>query len=659
MAAALDKGARPLPPPDLTMDKETVKVMAARILEDDECLEYLDSIVDRFVGNTRLCLNVEVMDDNAKVHTVPLHYRAAHKRGDAGEWTLAEEKEIAGLQAKHVYEWCRIEDVPPGMKILTTKYVYDYKTDENNTILRYKARLVVRGFEQRDGIEYGETFSATVRATSVRLVLSLAAELKLKLWQLDVEQAFLTADLNADIVYARPPPGQERRGHVWRLKKALYGLKQASHLFENHFSAILVQRLGMTRLKGDRSIYIMTRKRGQRTIHLIVCVYVDDLIIAYGDVMILDEFRNALQTHIKMKDMGPLKYCLGMLITQDPVTFTVSVNQSGFVEDLLTRTGHNTPGEATRATPAPAGVKLSKQDCPSTPEDLADMEQPPYNTYRSIVGAMIYLTGATRPDIGFAVNVLDRYVQNPGRAHWHSLTHLMKYLKGTRELGVHYCGNKEQGIILEDERKRGLPRTNDDLPNPVLLSESFRNNLIAYADSDWAGDLDTRRSTGWWVTMMNGGPVSWRVKRQDVVANSSSESELYALGDCMKEVMWLQGLLKELGLPQPQKRPGRGGRIADGNSMKNRGSVIYEDNESCISMTQNDVYHQRTKHSDTMVFRDGKRRGGDCEHPTCKDGRHGGRPSHQGCDERRPGHFACPTYGIVDPGERVRLLSIA
>ena len=159
-------------------------------------------------------------------------------------------------------------------------------------ILKHKARLVVRGFEQREGIEYGETFSATVRAASIRLVLSLAARERLRLHQFDVEQAFLTADLGDETIYVHPPEGQGRPGQVWRLKKALYGLKQASHLFQEHFSKIL-RDMGLERLPSDKSIYVWRRRcgaNGQKVL-LIVCVYVDGLVVAYGNDAILAEFN--------------------------------------------------------------------------------------------------------------------------------------------------------------------------------------------------------------------------------------------------------------------------------------------------------------------------------------------------------------------------------
>jgi hypothetical protein len=169
----------------------------------------------------------------------------------------------------------------------------------------------------------------------------------------------------------------------------------------------------------------------------------------------------------------------------------------------------------------------------------------------------MYLTGATRPAIGFAINMLARYVANPGKNHWRALVHLLRYLKGTLDEGVHYCGYRTQGFILEHERRTGFRQSADDLPNPKLMSESFRNNLVAFADADWANDVETRRSVTGWVVFLNGGPVSWRVKRQQTVATSSSESELYSLGDCIKELLYLRALMKDMGILGPDEEAPR------------------------------------------------------------------------------------------------------
>ena len=564
---------------------------------------------DPMVGPSVLSATAASDAANDAAMTAPRTDREANSRPDRDQWAAARAREFGGLSAKNVFTWVRRDEIPPGSKILTTRYVYNFKVDENNVITSYKARLVVRGFEARFGLEYYETFSGTVKQTTIRTIMSLAAHERLRLHQFDVEQAFLTAKLDdGEAVFVHPPSDVHRPGMVWRLDKALYGLKQASHLFEKHFANLLTTVMGLERLKCDAALYMMTQARGNgKPARLIVCFYVDDLIVAYSDKRILDSFRAALMKKIGIKDIGELKFCLGMHVHQEQ-DFTVTINQSGFVKELLGRTNFGAVGTKSRKTPLPLSCPdgrkpVSLADCPSTPAEIAICkEHSLYEIYRSVIGSLMYLTGATRPDIGYAVNLLARYVANPGLKHCQFLEHLLRYLVGTHDLGIRYCGNRLQGVILEQEKRDGLRRSSDDPPNPELLSESFRNNVVSYADSDFATDEDTRRSTSGWCTFMNGGPLSWRVKRQATVAASTTEAELYSLADCMKEVKWLQMLLAELGFPQPAKTPGSGGLHAVSNSKKNSGSVIFEDNMGCLQVSQNRVYHQRTKHIDVQWF---------------------------------------------------------
>jgi transposase InsO family protein len=468
--AAQTLARRQMPHEDISIHHVDVLKLdeGVRSVSDRSQLLDLEGIFDRQVGCTSypVCITVMsvtpvVRDETGKVSVdksllmPPLHYRQAHKRTDSADWSVAEEKEMAGLRAKNVFTWVRVQDLPPGTKVLTTRYVYDFKTNEFNEIIKYKARLVVRGFEQRAGIEFNETFSATIRASSVRTLLAVAAHHNLKLRQLDVEQAFLTAGMDGEVIYVRPPGGQEKPGQVWLLNKALYGLKQASNLFEKHFADIMVNKMGMRRVAKDRALYVPNVDLKKKPLELATGVYVDDCITAYANEDVMENFKKELFSHITMVDVGPLRYCLGMHIVQDPVTYNISVSQRGFVEDLLTRTGHMNEGEGTRATPTLQALKLSPADSPTTNAEIAEMNRAPYNTYRSIVGSLMYLTGATRPDIGFAVNMLARYVANPGKPHWRALVHLLRYLRGTMDEGVHYCGNKMQGFIQLRFRRGG------------------------------------------------------------------------------------------------------------------------------------------------------------------------------------------------------------
>ena len=200
--------------------------------------------------------------------------------------------------------------LPPGKKALPCKWVYALKTDSNNVIVRYKARLVVRGDFQIDGIDYEEIFSPIVRWESIRLFLALTVLLKLIPLQLDVDTAFLLADLDEEI-YMNPPPGDNLEdGFVYRLKKSLYGLKQAGRNWNQLLNNIL-QDYKFVRLDSDHCLYILY-EGGKVTL---LFIYVDDIYIAASDKESLNLLVEYLQGHFKLKLLGVPQQLLGLVLT--------------------------------------------------------------------------------------------------------------------------------------------------------------------------------------------------------------------------------------------------------------------------------------------------------------------------------------------------------
>ena len=253
-----------------------------------------------------------------------------------------------------------------------------------------------------------------------------------------------------------------------------------------------------------------------------------------------------------------------------------------------------------KPTPLAPGVILTADNCPSVDDEKAAMEMDPYCNYRSIIGALLYLAGACRPDIAFAVNSLARFTSNPGMEHWESLVHLLKYLKGTMTEGITFHGNRLQNQVLDAEAERQiLSVRRGGIPNPQLISESYGNNLTAFADADFATDRDERRSTSGWVLYLNGGPISWRSHRQKSVSISTTEAELYSLSDATKEVIWVQRILGELGFAQPRVRAGTGIGNSGTCIGSNSGTTIFEDNAGCRdTVRQNGGVNGRAKHID-------------------------------------------------------------
>jgi len=201
---------------------------------------------------------------------------------------------------------------------------------------------------------------------------------------------------------------------------------------------------------------------------------------------------------------------------------------------------------ATSIVPGAQNIQLNDN------ADEADQHE-----YRAIVGALIYASTWTRPDITHAVNMTSRYMTKATQTHMRASKKVLKYMRGTSEYGLRYDNNNNR----------------DD-----------RVTVSAYCDSDWAGDKDDRRSTTGYCTFVNGNLINWNTKKQQTVALSSAEAELMAITEAVKEVMWVKEMLKEMkyGVDVP--------------------SIIYTDNQSAMHMTHNDVSQDRTKHIATRHF---------------------------------------------------------
>jgi hypothetical protein len=182
--------------------------------------------------------------------------------------------------------------------------------------------------------------------------------------------------------------------------------------------------------------------------------------------------------------------------------------------------------------------------------------------YMEMTGTLMYAAISTRPDIAHAAHSLASRMQSPARRDLTAAKRVLRYLSGTRDIRLVF--GSRNGDSLGDSRGRS----------------PLRMDVCAYADADWANDKRDRRSVTGWVAKLNGDVVSWAAKKQRVVALSTCEAELYAEAASMQEVLWLRGLMKELGL------------------HVSTGSVVHGDNQSAISVTKNGVKGERTKHVD-------------------------------------------------------------
>ena len=428
--------------------------------------------------------------------------------------------------------------LPPGKKAIGSTWVLKVKLNADGSIEKYKARLVARGFGQREGVDYFDTFAPVVRYTSLRIALVWALKNDCDLWHFDIGNAFLNGDLEEE-VYMTPPPGVTlKSGNCVKLKKGLYGTKQASRAWNKKLVSVLL-KFGYTQLVSESCIFVLHKAGG---VHSILVVYVDDIILACPDKQTKTELLAFLSKHHVCKDKGQLEWFLGIRIHHDKRARTVWLDQSRHVLELLEKFGieeawgKDTPAEPRRA--------LSQ----------TDLEKEIHTrSFQSVIGNLTYISQISRPDILSAVTDLSRVMHNPCKAHWLQAKRILLYLKKTASYGLKLSG--------------------DAAWDPTV-----------YVDADWATDTrDTqhpRRSISGYVSFLAGSAVSWRAAKQKTTALSTTEAEYMALALGCQEAKWLSQLLMELG-------------VKDVTPV-----TMMEDNKGCRDLAANPAHHTRTKHID-------------------------------------------------------------
>ena len=279
-------------------------------------------------------------------------------------------------------------------------------------------------FTQRPGFDYFEVFAGTPRFEAIRAVLALAACEDHHLRFIDVSNAFLNGEIDAE-VYMRQPEGFERGGKnmVLRLNKAIYGLKQASRQWKEKLVHILVDQLGFKEIYSDASLYVYAHDG----LRITVPVYVDDGMMSSNSTRLLDFCVYELSKHVKLRNLGAHLFLLGMLIERDRPNRLLAISQCQYILDMLVC--YKMDKCDTVKTPMIPSLRLSKAQGAQTNEEIEAMRAVPYS---EVVGSLLYLAHRTRPDITYVFAFLSRFVASPGKAHWQAIKHLFQGTKHMR-----------------------------------------------------------------------------------------------------------------------------------------------------------------------------------------------------------------------------------
>ena len=429
----------------------------------------------------------------------PRNWAQAMKQPGAGTWRKAAKEEYDSLMENKT--WVLVEP-PMNRDVLRGRWVFKYKRGMSGKIIRHKARWVVRGYEQKLGIDYADTFASVVKPMSYKSLFAIAAALDLEIEQMDVKTAFLYGTLDEDIYVEQPHGFDDGTTKVCKLNKALYGLKQSPRVWYQTLSTFLKSK-GYNPIDADHSVFTKDGKT-------FVAVYVDDLLLCGPDMEIINTLKRDLSSVFQMVDLGPAHYYLGMSITRNRQQRTLRIGQKSYLEEAIKSAG--LWESAPQLTPMATG---NLEPAPDDYTAHADFKA----KYQSFVGTLMYAMLGTRPDIAFSVSCVSRFAANPTDAHMKAVKRIFSYLRGTIDLQLTY-----RGELLQ---------------------------LEGYSDADWGGDPSTMRSTSGFVFNIGSGAISWSSKRQPTVALSTTEAEYRAQTGATKEAVWLRQLLQNLA-PQEQ-----------------------------------------------------------------------------------------------------------
>ncbi|CAI7757085.1 unnamed protein product [Closterium sp. NIES-53] len=506
------------------------------VLEDrQEDLECFAAAVPHLVS---MPLALEGDPDAPDIPT-PRSYAEAIEGPYSSQWRAAMDAEMASWKSTGTY----VDGVPlPGANIVSGMWIFRVKQPPGSPLV-FKVRYVARGFSQRQGVDFFQTFSPTPKMTTLRVLLHVATQRDYELHSLDFSTAFLKGSLHKEIWLPRPPgfTGSFPAGTQWSLRRPVYGLRQAPREWHDTLRTTL-SALGFAPSTADPSLFLRT----DTTLPpFYVLVYVDDLVFATADTEALAHVKSELQKRHTCTDMGELISYLGLRITRDRAQRTITLTQSHMVQQVLQRFGftYSSP----QSTPLPTGHSLS---APPSDESVE-----PSGPYPELVACLMYLMTCTRPDLAYSLSLVARYVA-PGRhrkVHWDVAKRVLCYLCSTSGMGL-------------------------------VLGGRARVVLTGHADASWVDDLATQRSSQGYTFSLGFGSVSWRSTRSSSVQSSSCEAEIYAGAMAAQELRWLTYLLTDLG-EAPRSPP-----------------VLYVDNKAMLALCQEHRLEHRTKHITLRYF---------------------------------------------------------
>jgi hypothetical protein len=522
--------------------EERPQLVAAKSVQMQTRVQMKKRLAERHVVGEEValvgidCLGGELFAGGGIQVEVPRSIREAMAGGEWEHWRVAIEEEMLAMEEAQV--WGPPVVVQKGVKVTPLRFVFAKKLGADGEVERFKARLI---FQNRDDGELDgeDCYAPVVDKVSLRIFLTTVAQRGWSIQQSDVKTAFLNAE-NSGVDYVRLPKCvvEGNESPVRLLKKALYGLRRAPKAWNTTFTAWALEN-GFEQSEADPCLFTHGRMRAM------LVIYVDDLLVAGETDKVVLEVQQLLGGKFRTRDMGQPAYFLGMNLSYNRNERQMKLYQRTYIEALTVKFADflGMP----RSLPIGHGVQLTKDQ---------GVEQPTENPYASLVGALLFIAVCTRPDVSFTVGLLTKFVSCPGEAHWRVAIDLLSYLGATKTRGV-LLGRVGNGV------ERGL---------------------IGFADSDWANDVEDRKSISGGAIFVDGGLVAWYSRKQQMVCTSTAEAEIHAVLSMVNAVRIAGSVLND---------------VQSIFGEKVQVPVIFSDNQPGIDAIKSG--RARTKHYDVKV----------------------------------------------------------
>jgi len=476
-------------------------------------------------------------------------------------WDAVILKEYNALIEKGTFDGEPIYDIkklPIDAIVITTRYVLVEKIDDKNNHTK-KARLVARDFKIKhkwsqlminfnNNTTNGDThlYAPVMNTKSLRLIFILAVLLRLRLYQIDINNAFLNADYKRNNVYVVLPEGFFPQLTIRKLKKPLYGMRDAPKEWYDCFTSYLKDRGFIILHHSDECCLIKWFNNNQ---YIIIGIHVDDTVCAVTQshevLSWWNQFLKDLDNKWGIKNLGVPKFCLGINI--DVHDDRIYLHQTSYIKKALERFDIQINPTIIPEHSSNPNLRVLYQSLSEEQKlnEQNQMKQFQYNLnlYQQYLGTLLFASIMTRPDISHSVQLLSRDLGSPLTvAHFEACQYIFRYLLGTTDYGLCYKNHDH----------------NNHNHNNIEI------NIEAYSDADYAGDKANSKSTTGYIILINNNIAHWQSKQQTSVSVSTCQSEYLAMASAVKDIIWYQQLLEQM-------------------KFKVNTPILYVDNQSAIT----------------------------------------------------------------------------